>query len=124
MKPYDSEQNYFGAEGTLLCKLLGDVLEFAPAIRNGINVAAFNHDVGYTGTKQTGFFGWIKDYFERKRLDRQFFSDMEDTIIAAELLCKITQKEADIAINLADIAYDAVRAGGWTFYRTGVTEND
>ncbi len=123
MEPYDSEKNYFGAEGTLMCKLLGDVLEFAPAIRNGINVAAYNHDVGYTGTKETGWIGRIKNFFERKRIDKQFFTDMEETIIAAELLCKITQKEADLAINLADISYSAVRAGGWTFYRTGETND-
>lgn len=119
MKPYDSKKNYFGAEGTLLCKLLGSVLEFAPAIRNGINVAAYNHDVGYTGSKKTGWIDRIKNYFERKRLDKQFFTDMEETIIAAESLQKISQKEADLAITLADISYSAVRAGGWSFFRVG-----
>lgn len=119
MEPYDSKKNYFGAEGTLMCEILGEILDFAPDIRPGINAAAYNHDVGYSGSKKTGWIDRIKNFFERKRIDKQFYTDMEEAIIAAELLCKLTQKEADLAISLADISYKAVRAGGWTFYRTG-----
>lgn len=122
MEPYDSKKNYFGAEGTLMCELLGEFLEFAPDLRPGINAAAYNHDVGYTGTKSTSWYGRIKNFFERRRIDNQLFSDMEDTIIAAELLQKISQKEADLAMIVADAAFTAVRAGGYQFYRIGETK--
>lgn len=122
MEPYDFKKNYFGAEGTLMCEILGNILDFAPAIREGINRAAYNHDVGYSGTKKTNWIARIKNFFERKRLDKQFYNDMEEAIMVAELLSKITQRQADLAIELADIAFKAVRVAGFTFFRTGGTD--
>jgi hypothetical protein len=119
MEAYDPKKNYFGAEGTKLADIFGEILKFMPALKKGWNRAAYYHDLDYTGTRRSGFWGRIQDFFERRRSDTTFYDRLVETIITAEALDRLTEKEGDRAMKLAKAAYLAVRVAGWKPYKKG-----
>ena len=119
MEPYDPDKRYFGPQGSPLCKLIPEAPPTVPQLEPVFNRAAYNHDVGYSGKRKSGILGYIKDFFERKRIDEKFLDDMELGIMQYLAEDKITEEQADIALLYAKIAYKAVRKLGWTFYRKG-----
>lgn len=118
MLPYDSRRNYFGAENTKLADLFGEILKLMPALKDGWNYAAYNHDVAYLGKKKTGFFGFIANCYTRLRADNKFRADLEAAVIFAEDERKISYDQGDRAMTLAKYSYKAVRLLGWKFYKT------
>jgi hypothetical protein len=118
MLPYDPRVNYFGAENTKLADILGEILKLMPALRDGWNYAAYNHDKAYSGKKKTGFFARIINFYKRKAADRNFRAALEEAVTIAEVERKISYHRADRAMTLAKYSYKAVRALGWKFYRT------
>lgn len=118
MEPYDSTKNYFGAENTKLAVLFGEILKFMPALKEGWNYAAYNHDVAYFGKKKTGFWSFIPNFRKRHKADRAFRRDLREVVIIAEDCFEISLSKADRAMKLAKFAYKAVRVMGWKFYRT------
>ena len=118
MLPYDSKKNYFGAENTQLAELFGEILKLMPVLRDDWNYAAYNHDVAYSGKKDTGFFGHIVNFLKRLKADKKFRFELEEAIYHAEEECKISYERGDRAMTLAKYSYKAVRYLGWKFYRT------
>lgn len=118
MLPYDSNKNYFGAENTKLADIFGEMLKFMPALKEGWNYTAYNHDVDYDGKKKTGFLGRISNYLDRRKADKKFRYSLEVVVYFAEDDGEISSENADRAIKLASLAYTAVRAFGWQFYKT------
>lgn len=119
MLPYDSRRNYFGAENTRLAEIFGNVLELLPAIRDGWNYAAYNHDDAYSGKKKTGFFAPIINFCHRRSADNIFRRDLEDAVYFAANDAPLSQYQIKRALQLANISHKAVRALGWKFYKTG-----
>jgi len=119
MEPYDPNKRYFGPQGSPICKLIPEAPPTVPQLEPVFNRAAYTHDVGYSGTKERGFLGWIKNYIERKNIDQKFIDDMTLGIMQYLAEEKITEDEADISLLYAELAYKAVRKLGWTFYRKG-----
>tara|TARA_R110002020_G_scaffold144145_2_gene317017 strand:+ start:259 stop:621 length:363 start_codon:yes stop_codon:yes gene_type:complete len=117
MLPYDSRKNYFGAENTRLADIFGEVLKLMPYLHGGWNYAAYRHDVDYDGTKKTGFFGRISNYFDRKKADKNFRLALEKAVMFAEDGGKISFDQANRAMKLAWFSYKAVRVMGWKFYK-------
>ena len=119
MRPYDPNQNYFGAKDTKLEKILAEILKNMPAIRDGWNEAAYRHDLAYCGKRRTGFFGWIKDAIERRGADLQFRDELLSEVEDAERTGRLSTTCADRAADLAEVAYAAVRVGGVLHYKKG-----
>lgn len=119
MRPYDPRKNYFGAENTRLAALFGEILKLMPDLRDGWNYAAYNHDGAYSGSKKTGFWARIGNFYKRRKADRQFRFDLEEAVMFAEDEGKISTIRADRAMVLAGASYKAVRVFGWKFYKTG-----
>lgn len=118
---YDPTKRYFGPQGSQLCKFIPEYPLGLPTLRSAFNKAAFHHDVGYTGEKRSGFFGGILDAIERRKLDKQFKQAMYSGIAYQLSKNLINEEEADRAADYADLAYSAVRLGGWTFFRTSTS---
>ncbi len=119
MLPYDSRRNYFGAENTRLAEVLGEILSYMPALRDGWNYTAYLHDVAYHGTKKNGWFARMINFYRRRKADNKFRDGLEDAVIFAEEEGSITAKQADRAMVLAAFSHNAVRYLGWKFYKTG-----
>lgn len=119
MEPYDPDKRYFGPQGSPLCKLIPEAPPTVPQLESVFNRAAYSHDGGYEGNRRSGLRGLIKDYFERRRIDKKFLDDMELGIMQYLSEGKITEEQTDIALLYANVAYKAVRKLGWTFYRKG-----
>lgn len=117
MGPYDPTKRYFGPQGSQLCKVIPEYPIGIPTLKSVFNKAAYHHDVGYTGERRSGFWGKILDAIERRKIDKKFKEDMIAGIAYQESKRIISEEQADDAIDYAELAYSAVRLGGWTFFR-------
>lgn len=115
--PYDPNIRYFGPQGSKLCAIIPEYPKGIPQARNIFNIPAYSHDKGYEGERRKGFFGWIKDAIERRKIDKEFLSSMLDGISSACDRGILSPEEADECDDYAYLAYDAVRIGGWAFFR-------
>lgn len=119
MEEYDPNKRYFGPQGSQLCKIIPPSPPGMDQLIPVYNKPAYNHDVGYTGKRRSGFFGKLKDAWERWGIDKDFLIEMVDGIQDAFHEGEITESEFKVAMAYARLAYKAVRAAGWTFFRTG-----
>ena len=119
MEDYDPNKRYFGPQGSQLCKVIPEYPPTVPQLKGVFNRSGYNHDKGFTGKRRKGFFGWLKDAWERWGIDDRFLEDMQLGIEAALMSGEITEDQAEIAHAYAKLAHKSVRAAGWTFFRTG-----
>jgi len=127
MKPFDPNKKYLGPEGHWLSEFIPPHPPSVPELYDLWNRASYNHDKGYEGEEYSGWFGWIKKFFnrieaetERSYVDEQFETEL---IRAIELLKKeLTREQVEIAYAYTAIVYKAVRKFGWSFYKTGAKE--
>jgi hypothetical protein len=117
MEPFNPDKRYLGPQGHWLTDLIPPNPPTLPQLYDLWNEAAYNHDVGYDGQRRKGLFGFIKDVFERKRIDEAFHDELIDACYGIEHF--ITEEQLEAALDYADLIYWAVRGGGWKFYRTG-----
>ncbi len=119
MESYDPNKRYFGPQGSRLCNII-------PAYPPGVlpckaifNKAGYNHDGGYNGKRRSGFFGRILDAYDRWRIDQELLTELQDGIKALYDEGMISFEQAKASHAYANLAYNAIRAGGWLYFRTG-----
>jgi len=117
MEPYDPNKRYFGPQGSWLCKLIPEYPAGIPHAQPIFNEAGYHHDVGYEGEERKGFFGWILDAMERRKIDIKLFNDLLDGINTYEEQGILSEEEADTCEAYAKVSYEAIRAGGGFFFR-------
>jgi hypothetical protein len=117
MEPYNPNERYFGPQGHWLNIFIPPYPLGIQILKDNFNLAAYNHDKGYEGQARSGFMGKIRDQWERWGIDKTFLSEMNEAIEQAYYNEEITSFQKKIAADYANIAYDAVRALGWTFFR-------
>lgn len=129
-KKYDPTIDYFGPQGSKLNKYIPDfppVLNRASGnvkalVKDGFNYAAFKHDLAYDGEREKGFFGFFRNLLNRRKADKAFLKNMLTTIDNYSDF--LSPNEIEGSKQYAFTAYYAVRAAGWTFYRTGKKEEE
>jgi len=115
MEPYNQYKRYLGPQGHWLTKLIPEVPPGCEEIQPYWNRAAYNHDCGYEGKKESGFWGRLKNFFKRRKIDVQFY---EELLLGVEAVKeRLTFDQYQNAKAYANIIYTAVRSGGWKFYR-------
>ncbi len=118
VEPYDPKKRYFGPQGSPLCRFIPESPIGIPQLQPVFNIAAYNHDAGYEGCRRSGWFSYILDAMERREIDRKFKRDIMEGITKYFIESRINDDEADTAEEYAELAYNAVRLGGWSFFRT------
>lgn len=124
MEPYDQTKRYFGPQGSWLCKLIPEFPAGIPQAQPIFNRGGYTHDRGYEGNKTGGFWGWLRDAMDRRKVDRQLLTDLLVGIAHAEDQGILSESEADRCDDYAHLAYDAIRAGGWMFFRKKEEKED
>jgi hypothetical protein len=119
MEPYNPNERYFGPQGHWLCAFIPEFPRGMPVLRQKFNKPAYNHDGGYEGEKRSGFMGKIRDQWERWGIDKTFLREMNEGINQDFMDGQITKEQLRIAADYANLAYNAVRAFGWSFFRKG-----
>lgn len=117
MEAYNPNERYFGPQGHWSSKFIPPYPLGIHILKDCFNLAAYNHDKGYEGKQRSGFIGIIKDQWERWSIDKKFLREMNEGIEQAFYDGKINSLQKKIAADYANIAYEAVRALGWTFFR-------
>jgi len=122
MEPYDPNKRYFGPQGSKLCAIIPEYPLGIPQAQPIFNRGGYVHDRGYEGERRGGFFGWWWDACERRKIDKQLLTDLLTGIDHACERGELSVAEADRCDTYAHLAYDAIRVGGWVFFRKSNSE--
>ena len=117
MEEYDPKKIYLGPNGHWSKDFIPKTPIGVPQVHSYWNKAAYDHDCGYEGTREKGWFGWIKNFFNRKKIDDKFHADLYTGVQKVEH--SLTDQQIEDAYDYADLVYNSVRTLGWSFYRTG-----
>ena len=117
MEAYDPNKIYLGPNGHWSKDYIPKTPIGIPQVHPYWNKAAYDHDCDYEGEKETGFFGWIKNFLNRKRIDDKFHDDLCNGV--DKIAHTLTKDEIQRAYDYADLVHQSVRTFGWTFYRVG-----
>ena len=123
---YDPTKQYLGGTGHWLTPYLRDYMEvrLSSFLVTDFDRCAFYHDVDYTGTRRTGFCGWLLDRWDQRRADVRFYERMNKAVDMAFDNEIISHNESIDGYDFAHLAYTGVRVGGWGNFKTNKKEQD
>ncbi|NQZ58073.1 MAG: hypothetical protein HRT88_11505 [Lentisphaeraceae bacterium] len=111
---YDPEKRYVGPQGNkLLCSIIPPYPPGLPILKDPYNKGGWRHDGAYTGSRRSGFWGFIQDMLERRAIDLEFYADLK----APAKLIEDKQQRV-YALKCAKLYFKGVRYLGWSFFRT------
>ena len=129
---YDHTKKYFGPQGSPLSQYIHIGVEIMPinidlrdSFDHMLNVAGYEHDKEYHGTRRGGFSGtWIDEFsgtwideLARRRADKRLRNTIKEW--AEEHKDWMNKLEYKAVHLFAKTTYHAIRRCGFIFFRTG-----
>ena len=122
MEEYNENKDYLGPEGSPISKYIPKAPVTVPQLRESFSKAAYNHDDAFEGSEFYGFWGWIRKWKNRKKVeaergeaDKKLRDDMTAAYeLIKKTLTRIQQLETE---NYIEAVYEAVHNFGWSFYK-------